>query len=259
MLEGANARTLAIVDEIGGGTEPSAGAALAIAMLERLLVCGARAIVSTHAIELKLFAHATAERRECQRALRPEDLRADLRARRRHAGPVVGVSACDAAGHRPADRRARGGAARTPRARLRGGLSRARAAQQRAARITRGELERERAAASRRARTRCIATATNSTRSGAVSARGPRSACSKRCAISCASSNERQAERGHRPRLLAQTLEAMRRELGIRPDDETAESADAYSRRGSRTRALAESRRRRSKIGTKGCSFRSVQ
>jgi DNA mismatch repair protein MutS2 len=59
MLEGANARTLAIVDEIGGGTEPSAGAALAIAMLERLLACGARAIVSTHAHELKLFAHAT--------------------------------------------------------------------------------------------------------------------------------------------------------------------------------------------------------
>ncbi len=59
ILSGANARTLAIVDEIGGGTEPSAGAALARAMLERLLETGARAIVSTHSIELKLFAHAT--------------------------------------------------------------------------------------------------------------------------------------------------------------------------------------------------------
>ncbi|MGC1380085.1 MAG: Smr/MutS family protein, partial [Candidatus Baltobacteraceae bacterium] len=59
MLEGADARTLAVVDEIGGGTEPSAGAALAIAMLERLSRCGARAIVSTHSTELKLFAHAT--------------------------------------------------------------------------------------------------------------------------------------------------------------------------------------------------------
>jgi DNA mismatch repair protein MutS2 len=59
VLDGANARTLAIVDEIGGGTEPSAGAALAIAMLERLLAAGARAIVSTHSTELKLFAHAT--------------------------------------------------------------------------------------------------------------------------------------------------------------------------------------------------------
>lgn len=59
MLDGANARTLLIVDEIGGGTEPSAGAALAIAMLERLLTLGARAIVSTHSVELKLFGHAT--------------------------------------------------------------------------------------------------------------------------------------------------------------------------------------------------------
>jgi DNA mismatch repair protein MutS2 len=59
ILDGANARTLAIVDEIGGGTEPSAGAALAIAMLERLLAAGTRAIVSTHSTELKLFAHAT--------------------------------------------------------------------------------------------------------------------------------------------------------------------------------------------------------
>lgn len=59
ILDGADARTLAIVDEIGGGTEPSAGTALAVAMLERLLACGTRAIVSTHSTELKLFAHST--------------------------------------------------------------------------------------------------------------------------------------------------------------------------------------------------------
>lgn len=60
MLEGADDRTLAIVDEIGGGTEPSAGAALAIAMLEYLLAHGTRAIVATHSTELKLFAHSRA-------------------------------------------------------------------------------------------------------------------------------------------------------------------------------------------------------
>jgi DNA mismatch repair protein MutS2 len=59
MLERAGGRTLVMIDEIGGGTEPTAGAALAIAMLERLLASGARAIVTTHATELKLFAHAT--------------------------------------------------------------------------------------------------------------------------------------------------------------------------------------------------------
>ncbi len=59
-LSGADDRTLVIVDEIGGGTEPSVGAALAIAMLERLLALNAHAVVSTHAIELKLFGHRTA-------------------------------------------------------------------------------------------------------------------------------------------------------------------------------------------------------
>lgn len=58
MLETADGRTLVIVDEIGGGTEPSAGAALAVAMLERLLERGARGVVTTHATELKLFGHA---------------------------------------------------------------------------------------------------------------------------------------------------------------------------------------------------------
>jgi DNA mismatch repair protein MutS2 len=60
IVDGADARTLAIVDEIGGGTEPSAGAALARAMIEMLLDSGARVIVSTHSMELKLFAHSTA-------------------------------------------------------------------------------------------------------------------------------------------------------------------------------------------------------
>jgi DNA mismatch repair protein MutS2 len=60
LLASAGERTLALIDEIGGGTEPSAGAALAIAMLERLLEAGSAAIVTTHATELKLFAHAAA-------------------------------------------------------------------------------------------------------------------------------------------------------------------------------------------------------
>lgn len=58
MLDGADERTLVLVDEIGGGTEPATGAALAIAFLERLLELGARGVVTTHATELKLFAHA---------------------------------------------------------------------------------------------------------------------------------------------------------------------------------------------------------
>ena len=55
IVAGADARSLILVDEIGSGTEPTAGAALAVAVLERFLTAGARTIATTHATELKLF------------------------------------------------------------------------------------------------------------------------------------------------------------------------------------------------------------
>jgi len=55
ILAGANDRALILIDEIGSGTEPNAGAALAVATLERFLTAGARVIATTHATELKLF------------------------------------------------------------------------------------------------------------------------------------------------------------------------------------------------------------
>ena len=57
----AGPRSLVLVDEIGSGTEPSAGAALAQAFVEALLARGARAVVTTHFTQLKVFA-AAAER-----------------------------------------------------------------------------------------------------------------------------------------------------------------------------------------------------
>ncbi|MGH7660283.1 MAG: Smr/MutS family protein, partial [Vulcanimicrobiaceae bacterium] len=57
-LAGAGPRALILIDEIGGGTEPNAGAALAIALLERFLARGARTVATTHAGELKLFGHS---------------------------------------------------------------------------------------------------------------------------------------------------------------------------------------------------------
>ncbi|MBV9270619.1 MAG: endonuclease MutS2, partial [Candidatus Eremiobacteraeota bacterium] len=59
IFSNADDRTLVLVDEIGGGTEPTSGAALAIAMLEALLKLRACGIVTTHSTELKLFAHQT--------------------------------------------------------------------------------------------------------------------------------------------------------------------------------------------------------
>jgi DNA mismatch repair protein MutS2 len=55
IVAGADERALILIDEIGAGTEPGAGAALAVAVLERFIVAGARCIATTHATELKLF------------------------------------------------------------------------------------------------------------------------------------------------------------------------------------------------------------
>ena len=55
IADGADDRSLILIDEIGSGTEPNAGAALAVALLERFLTRNARVIATTHATELKLF------------------------------------------------------------------------------------------------------------------------------------------------------------------------------------------------------------
>jgi DNA mismatch repair protein MutS2 len=55
-VRGADARTLVLVDEIGTGTEPAAGAALAQAFIETLLRAGSKVVVTTHYTQLKTFA-----------------------------------------------------------------------------------------------------------------------------------------------------------------------------------------------------------
>ncbi len=57
-LTRATDASLVLVDEIGSGTEPVAGAALARAFVEALLIVGARVVVTTHYTQLKVFAAA---------------------------------------------------------------------------------------------------------------------------------------------------------------------------------------------------------
>jgi len=62
-LASATPRTLVLLDELGGGTDPDEGAALGEAVLETLLALRAPTLVSTHISRLKEFAfrHARAE------------------------------------------------------------------------------------------------------------------------------------------------------------------------------------------------------
>jgi DNA mismatch repair protein MutS2 len=52
-------RSLVIFDELGSGTDPQEGAAIARAILSHLLDVGATTLVATHYPELKTFAHGT--------------------------------------------------------------------------------------------------------------------------------------------------------------------------------------------------------
>ena len=60
MLESTTPRSLILLDEIGGSTEPGEGAALARAVLEQFREIGALTVATTHYNRLKLYAETTA-------------------------------------------------------------------------------------------------------------------------------------------------------------------------------------------------------
>lgn len=59
ILAQAGPRTLVLMDELGAGTDPAEGAALAVSIIEALRGMGARIMATTHYGEMKLFALET--------------------------------------------------------------------------------------------------------------------------------------------------------------------------------------------------------
>ncbi len=59
ILKQIDSRSLVIFDELGSGTDPQEGAAIARAILSHLLEVGCATLVATHYPELKTFAHST--------------------------------------------------------------------------------------------------------------------------------------------------------------------------------------------------------
>ncbi|MGD8627960.1 MAG: Smr/MutS family protein, partial [bacterium] len=57
ILRNADAGTLVLLDEVGAGTDPLEGAALARSIIEDLLGSEARVVATTHHMSLKVFAH----------------------------------------------------------------------------------------------------------------------------------------------------------------------------------------------------------
>ncbi len=56
IIDKADKRSLVLLDELGSGTDPVEGAALAVSVIERLKASGAKLMVTTHYQELKIYA-----------------------------------------------------------------------------------------------------------------------------------------------------------------------------------------------------------
>jgi DNA mismatch repair protein MutS2 len=75
VVEAAGPNKLILLDELGAGTDPTEGSALAQALLDYFIRSGALVAATTHYAELKLYAHTTARARNASVEFDVESLR----------------------------------------------------------------------------------------------------------------------------------------------------------------------------------------